>query len=93
MTRRLTFKQWFDELDDPVPLQHVGRLLEMDQPELLREVRAGRLPVHRFKADDGRVWRVVKLSDLMLYRINPLDKKQLMRAAAAVVSRWARQAA
>lgn len=93
MTKRLTIKQWFDELDDPVPVEYVGRLLDMDQARVLREIRSGRMRVHRFKADDGRTWRVVKVSDLLLYRINPLDKKQLMRAAAAVVGRWARQAA
>ncbi|MAE65445.1 MAG: hypothetical protein CMJ18_14335 [Phycisphaeraceae bacterium] len=67
-TRKLTLKQWCAALGAVVPLDLVPMLLGVSAGEIGRSVRRGALRVFTFRADNGRVFRMVRRVDLDRYR-------------------------
>lgn len=63
-----TFKQWYANLGEAVPLALV--------PEL---------PVQTFRAENGRVFRMVRLHDIQVYGKNPLTLERVARAVAGML--------
>ena len=79
-TVRMNFKQWYERLDRPVLVDLVGRILKMDRDEVVRAIRAGRLRVCTFKADNGKVYRMVPWVDIERYGKNPLTLNRSSQA-------------
>ena len=84
-TRSTTFKKWYAELGEAVPVGLVPELLNIPWQQVAGAIRRGELPVYTFRADNGRVFRMVRLLDLQLYRKNPLTVQGMARALAAMM--------
>jgi hypothetical protein len=63
-TQRMSYQQWREKLGQVVPLALVPELLRVDAAEVRAAIRRCDLAVHTFRADDGRVFRLVRLRDL-----------------------------
>ena len=64
----------------PVPVDLVGRILKVDRDEVIRAVRSGKLRVCTFRADNGKVYRMVPWVDIERFGKNPLTQKQTCQA-------------
>ena len=65
---RMTMGQWRSRLGDAVALEQAPRLTGMSSMQVLKAVKTGKVPLHTFRASDGRVFRMVKTRDLQAYR-------------------------
>ncbi|MCC5829544.1 MAG: hypothetical protein JJU36_08855 [Phycisphaeraceae bacterium] len=85
--QQVTFKQWYARLGESVPLDTAPRILGRSVEEIEHAVRTGALPVHRFEAADGRIFRLVRVRDLFALGQNPLTIRGLARALQIMVGR------
>ena len=65
---RMTMGQWREQLGDAVALEEAPRKLGVPSMALLRAVKTGKVPLHTFRAADGRVFRMVKAGDVQAYQ-------------------------
>jgi hypothetical protein len=65
---RMTMGQWRSRLGDAVELEHAPRTFGLTSMQVLRAVKTGKVPLHTFKASDGRVFRMIKTRDLQAYQ-------------------------
>lgn len=65
---RMTLGQWRQQLGDAVHLEEAPRKLGLPSMQLLRGVNTGKVPLHTFRAADGRIFRMVKTRDVQAYR-------------------------
>ena len=65
---RMTMGQWRSRLGDAVALEQAPRQSGMSSMQVLRAVKTGKVPLHTFRAADGRVFRMVKTRDLQAYQ-------------------------
>lgn len=73
----MTMRQWKQALGEHIALEQVPRETGLPSMQIIRAVNQGELRMHTFRASDGRVFRVVRLSDLRAYRdrlANPLPE-------------------
>jgi hypothetical protein len=77
---KLNFKHWYHQADEPVPLHFVPELLNISRTQVARAVKDGKLRVLTFRADNGKVYRMVPRLDLKLYGKNPLTQQGLSHA-------------
>ena len=77
---KTSFKQWYRQVDEPVPLHFVPDLLKVSRAQVARAVKAGKLRVLTFRADNGKVYRMVPRLDLKLYGKNPLTQQHVSQA-------------
>lgn len=68
---RMTMGQWRDRLGDAVPLEEAPRKAGMASMQVVRAVNSGKVPLHTFRAADGRVFRMVRTRDLEAYKSQP----------------------
>ena len=68
---QMTMSQWRQRLGDAVELEQAPRKLGMPSMQVLRAVNTGKVPLHTFRAADGRVFRMVRTRDLEQYRAQP----------------------
>ena len=78
--KQQTFQQWYSQLGEAMPLGLVPRVLKTTPEQVAGYVRRGALPVHTFRASDGRVLRYVRLRDVFLLGKNPLTLRGMARA-------------
>lgn len=65
---RMTMGQWRQRLGDAVALEQAPRQFGLTSMQMLRAVKSGKVPLHTFRAADGRVFRMVKTRDLQAYQ-------------------------
>ena len=65
-TQRMTFKQWQEKLGKSMSIQVVPDALNLQPHEVGRLIKQGHLPLHTFRADDGRVYRMVRSRDVRM---------------------------
>jgi len=65
---QMTMGQWRSKLGDAVALEQAPKHSGMSSMQVLRGVKTGKLPLHTFRAADGRVFRMVKTRDLQAYQ-------------------------
>lgn len=65
---RMTMGQWRSRLGDAVPLEQAPRQFGLSSMQVLRAVKTGKVPLHTFRAADGRVFRMIKTRDLQQYQ-------------------------
>jgi len=65
---QMTMGQWRRRLGDAVELEQAPRHSGMSSMQVLRAVKTGKVPLHTFRAADGRVFRMVKTRDLQAYQ-------------------------
>ncbi|MFI4859258.1 MAG: hypothetical protein ACIAXF_01115 [Phycisphaerales bacterium JB063] len=73
----MTMRQWKQALGEHIALEQVPRETGLPSMQIIRAVNQGELRMHTFRASDGRVFRVVRRSDLQAYRdrlANPLPE-------------------
>lgn len=63
--------QWREKLGDAVALEDAPHKLGMPSMTLLKAVKTGKVPLHTFRAADGRVFRMVKTRDVQQYQAKP----------------------
>lgn len=68
-----------------MPVALVPQLLNNLQKQLAGAIRHGELPVYAYRADNGRVFRMVRLRDIRLYRNNPLTMRDMARTLTAMM--------
>ena len=77
---RMTMGQWRQRLGDAIALEQAPRQSGLTSMQVLRAVKTGKVPLHTFRATDGRVFRMVKTRDLQAYQANaagaPLPEQQ-----------------
>ncbi len=73
--KQMTFREWYQSLGDAMPLPVAAEALGCSQLELIDRIRAGQLKLHTFKAQDGRVFRMVRTSDLFAPVNEPAAEK------------------
>ena len=82
---RMSLSQWRQRLGDAVPLEEAPKTLGMPSMQVLRAVNSGKVPLHTFRAADGRVFRMVKTRDLDRYKdqagAKPVITMEGMKAA------------
>ena len=79
-SHRLTYRQWREPLGEVMPLAFVPQVTEMTRNDVARAVGRGEMPVHTFRGDNGRVYRMVRLVDVQRLQANPLTLKGMARA-------------
>jgi hypothetical protein len=85
---RVTLRQWFDRLDNPVPLDMVPALTGRTPAAVQAAVRAGRLRVHTFKSSATQI-RVVLFADLRkLQPPSPPEPVILHSGLVKALARW-----
>ena len=65
---RMTMGQWRQRLGDAVALEQAPQQSGLTSMQVLRAVKTGKVPLHTFRAADGRVFRMVKTRDLQAYQ-------------------------
>ena len=65
---QMTMGQWRQRLGDAVALEQAPRQFGLTSMQMLRAVKTGKVPLHTFRAADGRVFRMVKTRDLQAYQ-------------------------
>ncbi|MEM6260072.1 MAG: hypothetical protein AAGI37_17495 [Planctomycetota bacterium] len=65
---RMTMGQWRRRLGEAVALEEAPKLSGLSSMQVLRAVKTGKVPLHTFRAADGRVFRMVKTRDLQAYQ-------------------------
>lgn len=65
---KMTLGQWRQKLGEAVSLEDAPKQTGMPSMQLLRAVNTGKVPLHTFRAADGRVFRMVKTRDIEAYR-------------------------
>lgn len=65
---QMTMGQWRQRLGDAVALEQAPKQTGLTSMQVLRAVKTGKVPLHTFKASDGRVFRMVKTRDLQAYQ-------------------------
>lgn len=65
---QMTMGQWRRRLGDAVELEQAPKHSGMTSMQVLRAVKTGKVPLHTFRAADGRVFRMVKTHDLQTYQ-------------------------
>ena len=65
---RMTMGQWRQRLGDAVALEQAPKQSGLTSMQVLRAVKTGKIPLHTFRAADGRVFRMVKTRDLKAYQ-------------------------
>lgn len=82
---KITMGQWRQQLGDAVPLEEAPRRLGVNSMQLLRAVKTGKVPLHTFRAADGRVFRMVKTADVQAFlaegELKPVITMEGMKAA------------
>jgi hypothetical protein len=68
---RMTMGQWRERLGDAVSLDEAPRQMGMASMQVVRAVNSGKVPLHTFRAADGRVFRMVRTRDLEAYKSQP----------------------
>ena len=63
-TRTMTLRQWMTSLGDAIPLADAPQASGLPALELARGIRRGELAVREFRAEDGRVFRMIRKADL-----------------------------
>lgn len=63
--------QWRQRLGDAVALEEAPKKLGMPSMQVVRAVNSGKVPLHTFRAADGRVFRMVRTRDLQAYQQQP----------------------
>lgn len=66
---QMTMGQWRSKLGEAVALEHAPKQTGLTSMQVLRAVKTGKVPLHTFRAADGRVFRMVKTRDLEAYQI------------------------
>jgi|GEM_PF-2053690 len=67
---QMTMGQWRKQLGEAVELERAPYKLGLPAMQLLRAVKTGKVPLHTFRAADGRVFRMVKTRDVQQYQAN-----------------------
>lgn len=65
---RMTMGQWRSRLGDVVALEQAPKQTGLTSMQVLRAVKTGKVPLHTFRAADGRVFRMIKTRDLQAYQ-------------------------
>ena len=65
---QMTMGQWRSKLGDAVALEQAPKQTGLTSMQVLRAVKTGKVPLHTFRAADGRVFRMVKTRDLQQYQ-------------------------
>jgi hypothetical protein len=60
--------QWRTKLGDAIELEQAPKHSGLTSMQVLRAVKTGKVPLHTFRAADGRVFRMVKTRDLQAYQ-------------------------
>lgn len=86
----MTFRQWHATLREPVHADFVPEMLGISVKEFLQASRDGVLPMRTFRAEDGRVFRMVEMPYIRLYGRNPLlTREQVLRGFARLINQRA----
>lgn len=90
--RTMTMGQWIESLGDAVPLEDCPRVLKMSPITVRHAVQQGELRVSTFRAVDGRVFRMVRRSDLVLYKKHQHTRPALsLEGMGRALNRWIEQ--
>lgn len=65
---RMTMGQWRSKLGDAISLEQAPKQFGLTSMQMLRAVKTGKVPLHTFRASDGRVFRMVKARDVQQYQ-------------------------
>ena len=65
---QMTMGQWRSRLGDAVALEQAPKQTGLTSMQVLRAVKTGKVPLHTFRAADGRVFRMIKTRDLQAYQ-------------------------
>ena len=65
---QMTMGQWRRKLGDAIALEQAPDHSGMSSIQVLRAVKTGKVPLHTFRASDGRVFRMVKTRDLQAFQ-------------------------
>ena len=79
---QMTMGQWRSRLGEAIALEQAPRQSGLTSMQVLRAVKTGKIPLHTFRAADGRVFRMVKTSDLQAYRSRPKTAAEAAPPAA-----------
>jgi len=64
---KMTLRQWSTWLGDAVHLAEAPRAAVLPTLEIARAIRRGALRVREFRAEDGRVFRMIRRAELDAY--------------------------
>jgi len=65
---KISMGQWRAKLGEAVTLEEAPTKTGMPSMQILKAVRTGRVPLHTFRAADGRVFRMIRTRDIEAYR-------------------------
>ncbi len=71
---QMSLGQWRKRLGDAVALDDAPKQLGIPSMQVLRAVNTGKVPLHTFRAADGRVFRMVRTRDLERYTAQPTQQ-------------------
>jgi hypothetical protein len=78
--QRLSYRKWRQPLGEVMPIAFVPQVMNVSRDEVAGAVARGELPVFTFRGDDGRVFRMVRISDVQRFNRNPLTMTGMVRA-------------
>ncbi|MEM9345752.1 MAG: hypothetical protein AAGB26_03950 [Planctomycetota bacterium] len=90
---RMTMGQWRRRLGEAVALEEAPKLSGLSSMQVLRAVKTGKVPLHTFRAADGRVFRMVKTRDLQAYQAQAPALTPGQSSTAEHMTQSAKQAA
>ncbi len=70
---QMTMGQWRSRLGDAVAFEQAPKQFGLTSMQVLRAVKTGKVPLHTFRASDGRVFRMVKTRDVQQYQARIAD--------------------
>jgi hypothetical protein len=86
-TQRMTLGQWQEKLGDAMSIYMVPEALNLEPHEVGRLVQKGHLPLHTFRADDDRVYRMVRKRDVKIVKVTlrPTAVQYMARALHTIM--------
>lgn len=91
--RQMSFRRWREQLGEAITIEEAASAFRLTLPEIGAAARRGRLPVYAFRAQDGRVFRLIRVDDLLNYQqrrarlAEGLSLEGMRRAFEAMASR------
>lgn len=82
---KMTLGQWKATLGDAIQLELAPGKCGIHPMQLVKGINAGKVKLHTFRGSDGRVFRMVKIKDVIAYRdsagAKPVITMEGMKAA------------
>jgi len=80
-----SYRQWMQLIAPAVPLDLVPQISGRSRAEVMQDIQSQRMPVQTFRAQDGRVFRMVRLKDLVTQEYGKITLKGMARAMESLM--------